>query len=144
MWFLCDWQSNQVVSYSVFLKWLCSSILCPCCYQTVTMHSGWIWLRLFISCHFLSDHKQGVGCLPSPHVTPVWCDIPKTPTTSSNSCRIRKREAEVYLWCMFSVAVFYCSLNISASWPFTVWLWRLTAYLWGAATMHWLSICLHI
>ncbi len=71
-----------------------SSIRCSRWPQTVTTLSGWIWLLLFISCHFPSDQIQGVGCLPSPRVTPLWPDItsPKTASltlpvkTSSNCC----------------------------------------------------------
>lgn len=63
------------IPHSVFLGWFFSSIFCSGWPQTVTALSGWIWLLLFISCHFPSDQIQGVGCLPSPRVSPLWPDI---------------------------------------------------------------------
>lgn len=53
------------IHHSVFLEWLSLSIVCSSWPQTVTTLSGWIWLLLFISCHFPSDQIQGVGCLHS-------------------------------------------------------------------------------
>lgn len=113
--------------------------------HTMITLSGWIWLLLFMSCHFPSDQIQGVGCLPSP-LSPLF-DLTSPPTNSlpysacqdSNCChsgsalshhsgpnegkaeRQRDKSRCMSDMCKSSVTVLWCQLNISACWPFNMY-----------------------